>query len=165
VVSCGVFLSRSRLAGRCPGKALLIMSGTLRAQLASRPTSRKVTCRGVKATLAPVRKPSPPPRQQTAADGQSLPANNVVAIPGSVSASQLSQLPQQPVKATGRVVLERPEELRSTLQHQLWVGGTSVLLAGVLCSGLAQVHDLSSAAAAGVAALAAYVSAGNPVAA
>lgn len=135
------------------------MSGTLRGNLARRPVARRPYYIGIKATLAPARKPSPPPRQQTAADSPSLPANNVVSIPGSVSARQLSQLSQQPAKATGRVVLERPEELKSTLQHRLWVGCTSALLAGVLGSGLAQVHDLSSAAAAGVAALAAYISA------
>jgi hypothetical protein len=110
----------------------------------------------VTAALAPARsKPAPAPQQAAHL------ANNVVSIPDSVSASDLSSLAQSPSRATGRVILEKPEELKSTLEHRLWVGSTTAALAGILCNGLAQVHDLGGAAVAGAALLAAYVTAGE----
>ncbi|KAL4424769.1 hypothetical protein ABPG77_000809 [Micractinium sp. CCAP 211/92] len=56
----------------------------------------------------------------------------------------------------GRVVLESPEELKSTWEHRGWTFGACALLAATLAQGLAQVDSLGSAAGAGAAVLAAY---------
>eukprot|EP00887_Chlorella_sp_A99_P005273 scaffold1.g5273.t1 len=59
--------------------------------------------------------------------------------------------------SSGRVVVEAPEELRSTLEHQLWVGSTSVVLAATMWQGLGRVEDVGGALEAGAGLLAAYV--------
>lgn len=56
----------------------------------------------------------------------------------------------------GRVVLESPEELKSTWEHRAWTAGACALLAATLAQGLAQVDSLGSAGGAGAAMLAAY---------
>lgn len=58
---------------------------------------------------------------------------------------------------SGRVVLETEDELRSTWEHRAWVGGTTLMLAATLATGLAQVHDLGSAVVAGATLFGAYV--------
>ena len=59
--------------------------------------------------------------------------------------------------SSGRIVLETPEELKSTLEHKLWVSGTTTLLAGTFVNGLAQLDGPADAAAAAVAIALAYV--------
>lgn len=54
------------------------------------------------------------------------------------------------------MVLESPEELKSTWEHRAWTAGACALLAATLAQGLAQVDSLGSAAGAGAAMLAAY---------
>lgn len=105
-----------------------------------------------------------PPGPRPAAQGPPAPAQDSLtpASPAQLLAlqQQAGQQQQQPAaSSSGRVVLEAPEELRSTLEHRLWVGGCSALLAGLLANGLAEVHDAGSAAAMAGAALAAYVAA------
>ena len=74
------------------------------------------------------------------------------------------QLPAQSHPSTsGRQVLERPEELKSTLKHRLWVWGATALLSGIGVQGLSELHSWQDAAAAGGAAFAAFVLAGVPL--
>lgn len=58
---------------------------------------------------------------------------------------------------TGRVVLESPEELRSTWEHRAWVGSATTLMAATLATGLSGVEGVEGALEAGAALFAAYV--------
>lgn len=108
----------------------------------------------VTATLAPVRqRPATPPKHAPTSVSISTPLAQPPTLP------QQQPRPAVAPTPTGRVVLEDPEELKSTWVHRAWVGGTSLLLAGVLANGLAGVHDTGSAAAAAAALLAAYLTA------
>jgi hypothetical protein len=70
-------------------------------------------------------------------------------------------VPEQPAASTsGRVVLEKADELKSTWGQRAIVGGASMLFAGVLANGLVDVHDGSTAAVAVAAVLSAYLTAG-----
>lgn len=73
------------------------------------------------------------------------------SLPGSERATR-----HTPRCSRGRVVLESPEELKSTWEHRAWTFGACALLAATLAQGLAQVDSLGSAAGAGAAVLAAY---------
>lgn len=58
---------------------------------------------------------------------------------------------------SGRIVLESPEELKSTWEHRCWVGTTTLLMTATLVNGLAQVDTSGDALTAGAAIFAAYV--------
>lgn len=118
----------------------------------SRKCGRRASCR-VAAVAAPVDRPE--------TDGSAL-SQQAAALEGALRLGDAVPAGEkQPDASTsGRVVLESADELKSTWEHRVWVGGTSLLLGGVLASGLAQVHDGGSAAVAVASALAAYVSAG-----
>lgn len=58
---------------------------------------------------------------------------------------------------SGRIVLESPDELKSTMEHRLWVAGTSGLLSLTFINGLAHITDTSDSISAAVALFAAYV--------
>lgn len=47
------------------------------------------------------------------------------------------------VQATGRVILESEDELKSTWEHRLWVGTTIMLLGGTFTSGLLQINSFA----------------------
>ena len=73
------------------------------------------------------------------------------------------QLPAQSHPTSGRQVLESPEELKSTLQHRLWVWGAAALLSAIGAQGLLELHSWQAMVAAGGAAIAAFVLAGMPL--
>lgn len=115
-----------------------------------RTTVRKGCVRTL-AVLAPVEKaaPSSSEARENVATASPLPKQPVT-------------VPQAAASTSGRVVLEKPEELKSSWEHRAWVGGTTLLLAGIFANGLSDAHDASSAAVLAMSVLTSYVAAGEP---
>jgi ubiquitin-conjugating enzyme E2 variant len=60
-------------------------------------------------------------------------------------------------RSVGRVVLESPEELKSTWEHRLWVGSASALLLTTFGLGLSSAQSVSDYGAIGVGTVGAYL--------
>ena len=111
---------------------------------AARPSTSGRTSRApltVRAVAAPVREAE----TRTLSQQASAAAAAASAAAASVAAA-----------ATGRVVLESEDELRSTWEHRGWVGGATLLMAATLAQGLGQVDSAGDVAVVGAAAMAAY---------
>jgi hypothetical protein len=109
---------------------------------AARPSTSGRTSRTsltVRAVAAPVRE----------AETRTLSQQASAAVASAAAASVAAA-------ATGRIVLESEDELRSTWEHRGWVGGATLLMAATLAQGLGQVDSVGDVAVVGAAAMAAY---------
>lgn len=107
----------------------------------------------------PTRRPPPAARAAAAPveQQQPTPLTTSTILSDKVLITELRQRASGAAGTSGRVVLEKPEELRSTLEHRAWVASTSVLLAATLATGLGKVESIGDAAVACGAVLTAYV--------
>lgn len=97
------------------------------------------------------------PRGRLAVSAIAAPVKDTENLPSSESLSQELRRVVAAAPATRRVVLESPEELRSTWEHRAWVGAATGLMAATLVEGVSQLEGVGGALEAGAALFAAYV--------
>ena len=119
------------------------------------PQQRRVPSQ-LKATAAPLRERS---SAQPGAEEASTSAQQRELLEAAAAAPSAAKAAPAGASAStsGRIVLESPEELRSTWQHRAWVASGTSLMAATLGVGLAHIQGPGDAVAAGAALLSAYL--------